>query len=143
MADYRFKRQRRIGAVELGLSGVTLAAERTSNKVDMAGNDGLTLFVNLSARTTTTRVDVAVDVSFDDPTASSPTWCPTQSDSIAAGAATMSDLVFQKTVSGTDTWECRLINMNCRMARVRVVSGAGGAAAGDVVSIDAIASYHE
>lgn len=112
---------------QLNLSGVTLASERTSNTIECDGRDQMTINVNLSARTAATAVLVAVDISPD-----GTTWYPLQSESISSGTATLSDLVWSKTVSGTDTWSF-YYPIAAQKMRIRI-SGTGGAA-GDVVSV--------
>jgi hypothetical protein len=118
-------------AHKLGLSGVTLASERTSSSFGVSEREQLTVFVNLSARTSATAVLVNVDASNDGGT----TWFPVQSVAVAGGTGTLSDYTASKTVSGTDTFEARF-ELNFQMCRIRV-SGTSGAA-GDVVSVTAL-----
>lgn len=138
--DFRFKRQVPVGAVELGLSAVTLAAERTSNKIDMVGASELGIEVQLTRGGSATRVDVAVDVSMDDPASAAPIWTQVMSESTSAGAVTVAIRVYQFTTSATSNWVLAVQNLNCRMARIRVITGAGGASASDVVTIRALKS---
>ena len=141
MSDQRFLRQSFLGAAELGLSAVTMAEERTSNDIDMRGATQLALFVALTNGGTATRIDVSVDVSWDDPTIASPVWTPLQNATVGASSTSLADGPFQHTVSGNDEWQVFVTNLNCCMARVRVSTGAGGASASDVVTIRAIRAY--
>jgi hypothetical protein len=116
---------------KLGLSGVTLASERTSNSFNVPGRTELTVFANLSARSAATDVKINVDASNDSGT----TWFPVQSVAIAAGTGTMSDYTATKAVSAADTFEARF-DLSFQLCRIRV-SGTSGAA-GDVVSVSAL-----
>lgn len=84
---------------QLSLSGVVLSAERTSVTVNCDGYDQMRIDVNLSTWAAASTVSVAVDVN-----ESGATWYPLQSESIAAGVATLSDLIWRKSVSAADTW---------------------------------------
>ena len=127
----KYVRQHKIGARELGLNAVTLAATRTSSSFAMTSYEQLTAEVNMSSQNTVTRVDIYMEVSNDSGT----TWFRPQSKSIASGAATLWDLVYRKTVSDADQW---LINfpINYELGRLVVSVGAGTGSATDIVSVD-------
>ena len=120
--------ERNFVPVELNLSGVTLASERTSNTLSCTGYGILTVYVNLSAWTTASAVVVAVDVTPDSGT----TWIPVQSESIAGGVGTLSDYTVSNAGSAADQFMGRF-TLDDDTFRIRI-SGTSGAA-GDVVSV--------
>ena len=121
-------RQTKLDAATVGLSGVTLASERTSNNIICEGYNQCTVFVNLSAQSAATDVQVDVDTSDDEGT----TWFPLQSVSIASGTGTLSDLQWTKAVSGADTFAFDF-PINYERIRLRVDGTSGGAS--DVVTV--------
>lgn len=111
----------------LGLRAQVLSAERTSNTIECAGFDQLKLDVNLSSWADASTVSVAIDVSED-----GSTWYPIQSESTAAGVATLSDLIWRKSVSAADTWT--IFSPICsQKLRVRITSASGGSS--DIASV--------
>jgi hypothetical protein len=114
----------------MGAGTVTLAAQRTSASFDARGYSALTLEINLSARTAATTIDVLLETSNDEGT----TWHRVQSVSVSGGTATLSDLLYQKTVSAADTI-CINIPINYSFMRIKVDGTSG--AAGDVIAISA------
>lgn len=126
----KYVRQKQLCARELGLSGLDLTATRTSSTFDCTSYNQLSIDVNLSTQNTVTRVDVYLESSNDGGT----TWFRPQSNAISGGAATMSDLVYRKTVSAADQW---LINfpVNYSKCKLVVAVGAGSGTTTDVFSV--------
>ncbi len=116
----RFNNTKVYRSDQVGLNGAILSAERTSNTLDCDGREQLTLLVNLSTWTAATTVSVAIDLTEDDGT----TWFPMQSESTAAGIATLSDLIWRKSVSAADTWAI-LTPIHAEKFRVRITSAGG------------------
>jgi hypothetical protein len=127
----KYVRTRKIGARELGLNAVTLAATRTSAKFDCSTFNQISIDVNLSSQNTVTRVDIYLEHSNDGGT----TWIRPQSAAIAGGAATLSDLVYRKTVAAADQWGINF-PINYTICQLVVAVGAGTGTATDIISVD-------
>jgi len=129
MADFRHKLTKTFTPVATGLNASTLEAERTSSTLMCTGYDQMTIFVD-HENSGCTRVDLNIDASPDDGT----TWFPVQTTAVSAGAVTLSDADYQKTVSANDEW---IINtpINYDHVRIRVSSGAGSPVAADTVKV--------
>lgn len=123
-----YTNSRTLPPAEVGLNGVTLAAERTSSSIASTGWNQLSVAVNLTARTAATTVTVSIDFSPDAGT----TWYPIQTGATAAGVVTLSDAVYTKAVSAADTFAFNT-PIAYDLLRLRL-NGAGGAA-GDVASV--------
>ena len=104
---------------QVGLSGAVLSAERTSSTLSSDGREQLTLNVNLSTWAAATTVSVAIDVSEN-----SSTWFPMQSESIAAGIATLTPLIWRKAVSAAALWSINT-PIHAKYFRVRITSAGG------------------
>lgn len=113
---------------KLGLDGVTLASERTSNSFDMRYRNKVTVSVK-GTRTDYTALLVKYQHSPDQGT----NWFDIQSESIAAGTGTLSDYVPTKTVSASDLFVTSLIDCKYKDMRIKVSGTAGSA--NDTVSV--------
>ena len=114
--------QKFISAAELGLSAVTLAAERTSNTINCEGYSQLSIQIQ-ATRDSYTRLDVNVEGTLDP--ASDLNWATEHTASIAAGTVTLSPEDFQNTTSSTITY---IIDkpINRRHIRIKISATAGG-----------------
>ena len=137
MADFRFLRQRVLTPSELSLDAVTLAANRTSAVFDLTGVSQLAVYLNLSAYSSETSVKVYLDLSPEVP--GSYVAYDQQSIAVAAGVGTATDLYVTHTVAAAENWEIRFRDLNAMSGKIRLVRAAG--AAGDVISVKAIAAY--
>ena len=123
MAHIQHFNQRFISAAELGLSAVTLAAERTSNTINCEGMSQLSLQIEYTY-SAATRVDVNIETSLDP--AGSLTWALEHTEAIAAGAVTLSPEDYQKAVSASVNLTIHK-PINARHVRVKISSTGGGA----------------
>lgn len=103
----------------VGLNAAVLSAERTSNTLSADGREQLTMNVNLSTWADATTVSVAVDVSEN-----GTNWFPMQSESTAAGIATLSPLIWRQAVSAAELWSINT-PINARLFRIRITSAGG------------------
>lgn len=104
---------------QVGLNGVVLSAERTSNTLSSDGREQLTMNVNLSTWAAATTVSVAVDISEN-----STNWFPMQSESTAAGIATLSPLIWRQAVSAAELWSINT-PISSKYFRIRITSAGG------------------
>ena len=133
--DSRDLKQDDLGPVRLGLSGVTLASERTSETFDATGYSQLTLYVDLTAYSAVTAVLVKIEAQ----PAGSSNWHRVGFTSTAAGTATLSDGTWSfSNAAAADQLPIIDLPLNYKKMRVKV-SGTNGAA-GDVVSVYATLS---
>lgn len=104
---------------QVGLNLVVLTTERTSNTLSADGREQLTMNVNLSTWAAATTVSLAVDVSEN-----GTTWFPMQSESIAAGIATLTPLIWRQAVSAAELWSINT-PIGAKFFRIRITSAAG------------------
>lgn len=104
---------------QVGLNGVVLSAERTSNTIECAGREQLTLYVNLSTWAAASTVSVAIDISEN-----GSTWFPLQSESIAAGIATLTPLIWRQAVGAAELWAI-YTPIAAQKFRIRITSAGG------------------
>jgi hypothetical protein len=116
-------------SADLNLSGVTLAAERTSSTFSTKGYRHLTVYVNLTARTSLTAVVCKLKVG---PSASA--LGQTKSESVASGTGTLSSYSQSFATTSTGVIPFRF-DVDDDFAHI-LVSGTSGAA-GDVCTVDA------
>ena len=131
-------KQVRLSATDLSLSGVTLAAERTSATFDLRGADQITVFVVQTAHSAATRIDCNLDLS-DEPMengATTSNWCQTMSAAISAGTATMTELDPQNAVTGVEKATFHFSDVNALRGQVRVSATSG--AAGDTANVSVL-----
>ena len=117
--EYQIRKQDFTPA-QLGLSAQVLSAERTSTTMDCSAANQLTVMVDLTTWAAATTVSVQVDIR-DEGDAQ---WFPLQAASIAAGVATMTDLIWRKTVTAADQWEMDT-PINANQFRIRITSAGG------------------
>lgn len=138
MADRRLLNQKRLTATDLGLDGVTLAAERTSNAFPIEGYNHISVFVNFT-HNAATRIDVNIDHS---PLyiSETPVWheLPISSTS-STGVATVTELDAQRAVSGDKKYTVKVGGLNGVAGRIRISGTSGGAS--DLVTVYAILAY--
>lgn len=135
MADSRFVRQRWIQPGVLGIDGATLAAERTSNVIDLNGADRLTLYFDFT-RAAYTAISISVD--FSPFNSADYVQYKEQSVSVASGTGTLSDYSFAKTTSTSQKIKISLDKLDAKSAKVRVSATSGGAS--DLISVYACVS---
>jgi hypothetical protein len=107
---------------KLGLNGVTLAATRTSNSFDMRYRSALTVTVKATRAAYT-----ALVLTFQHSPDGGTTWADVQSESIAAGAGTLTDYSQTKTTSSSVNYSTSLIDLSYKDMRVKIAGTAGGA----------------
>ena len=132
MAHVTHFNQRFISALDLGLSDVTLAAERTSNAVNTAGYSQLTIFVNFSTRSAADNIKVEIDEDFDEAAANYAAYL-SQTAATAAGVVTLSDAVYTKAVTAAKKFHIN-VPINCKQFKLRLSALNG--AAGDICSVN-------
>lgn len=110
---------RDVGPVELGLNGVTLAEERTSNSIGADGFTQLTVQV-VATRGSYTALLFAIDISLDNGT----TFTPIMTQAVSSGAITLSNGAYTFTTSTTDSM---VVNgpINYPFIRLRIDGTAG------------------
>lgn len=118
---------------QLGLNAATgLNGTVTGSSFDVGGFSQLTLEID-HANSSATAIQMYIDVTDD--LSGTPTWRPLSSISIAGGTATISDLVYSKTVSANDNWAINLA-INYKGMRLRFTS-TGGHATNDTITVRA------
>lgn len=104
---------------KVGLNSALLTAERTSNTIECAGFEQLTLYVNLSTWGAASTVSVAIDLSEN-----GTTWFPMQSESIALGIATLTPLIWRQAVGAAELWAI-MTPIHAQKFRIRITSAGG------------------
>ncbi len=133
--DSRDLKQTVIGAERLGLSAVTLAAERTSSTLNVEGFSQLTVFVVLSTRSAATTLQCAVDIQVPDGVGS--TWVPIQTTATSGAVMTNIDGYWTMAVSAADVL---LVNTPINYQHIRLRIDGDNGAAGDIASAYVILS---
>jgi len=126
----KLRNERTIGAGELGLSAVTLAAARTSSSFDVSGWSYLVLYVNFTYAAASDNT-ITIEFSPDKGT----TWFMDQTIAVSSGTATLSDLTYSKTLSASDTYRVVLTLHSDDYARITIDGTSGGAS--DLVTVTA------
>jgi hypothetical protein len=124
----RHKLTRYIAPDVTGLSGATLAAERTSNNLSTAGFDQLTIFIDYTY-SAASAVTMTLEASDDNGS----TWYRTQTGSISSGTVTLSSQTFTKSTGSAD--QTFVVNqaINYDMMRIKVAGTSGDT--GDLVTV--------
>jgi hypothetical protein len=113
---------------QLGLDGVTLASDRTSNSFDVRYRSEASISVK-ATRSAYTAVNLKLQHSPNNGT----DWFDLQEITVATGADTLEDYNPTKTVSASDNFEARITNLSFKDMRVVVSSTSGGA--NDTISV--------
>lgn len=122
-------------AAYLGLDGVQLDANRTSNKFPVAGFNNLTVYVNHDAHDALTDLDVVLELSDDDGT----TWFPYPHQTDASPSAVTDARWDRASITTTDTWLVRIKDVYGGNARITLQQTAG--TTGDTATVSVRASF--
>jgi hypothetical protein len=134
--SFRHVLQKRFTPSQLGLDGLALSAERTSNSLDIHGFGQMSIYIDF-VRTAATRVDVNIDES-PDFISETEQWFVPQTEAASSGTVTLSNEDYQKDVSGGSALWAIHRPINGNSARIRISSTSGGAS--DTVQVWVILS---